>query len=125
MQQQATSDFRQFCQAQIERLGGAFPNFQFLREDGVRELVDWLEAKSAGDVGTAMSFVTEICDFEERPSIATMNAVWLRMFPPVVKFAPPDCEHCAGTGWEVVQRGNVEGVKRCRCGGMPRGAEAA
>jgi hypothetical protein len=117
--------FRDFCQEQIERLGGAFPEYRFIREGGVSELVNWLEAKAEGSEERAENFITEICEFEEMPGIATMNAVWLRLFPPPVKHAPLECEHCQGTGWEIVRRGDVEGVKRCRCGGMPRGAEAA
>ena len=30
-----------------------------------------------------------------------------------------DCDHCRGTGWEVVERNGIEGLKRCRCGKIP------
>jgi hypothetical protein len=118
-------EFRAFCTSQIERLGGAFPEFRFYREGSIEELTNWLEAKADGDCNRAMTLVTEACGFEELPSIATLNAVWERLFPKPVRYASCDCEHCGGSGWEIVRRGNAEGANRCRCGGMPRGAQAA
>ena len=29
---------------------------------------------------------------------------------------PPQCAKCCGTGWAIVKRGDLSGVKRCGCG---------
>lgn len=31
----------------------------------------------------------------------------------------PDCEHCDGTGWIIVERGGLSGADPCRCRNQP------
>jgi hypothetical protein len=36
-----------------------------------------------------------------------------------LKVAAITCQHCDGSGWEIVVRNGNEGVVKCRCGGVP------
>ena len=121
--------FHDFCIEQIDRLGGAFPDFRFYKPAAVDELVAWLESKAAGDKQNAMVFITEVTQFENLPRIADLNALWGRLHaPPQRPVASAVCPFCTGTGWEdregVLKRGIFAGESftfavRCRCGGMP------
>lgn len=31
-----------------------------------------------------------------------------------------NCKLCRGSGWRIVERGDVSGAERCRCGSIPR-----
>jgi hypothetical protein len=107
--------FREYCVVQIERLGGAFPDFRFYKAGAVEELVNWLESKAAGDKAKATGLITEVCEFENLPKIADLNAVWRRLFPPVESSERLRCQICNGTGWEEVAVNGYTGVRRCQC----------
>lgn len=87
-----------FCNSQIERLGGAFPDFRFYKQPAIDELVAWLEDKAQGNKQNAMVFITEVTQFSDLPRIAELNNLWRQMYP-----APDDvrkgCERCDGVGW--------------------------
>lgn len=94
-------DWHRFCQDQIERMGGAFPDFRFYKQGAVDELVSWLETKAKGDKQDAMVFVTELTEFENLPKLAEMNALWKRLFPTPSE-ARRECSRCDGTGYVQV-----------------------
>lgn len=117
--------FREFCEDQIQRLPGAFPDMRFYQPGAIKELVNWLEAKAGGNEERAAAVITEVTEFESIPSIAQLNQVWDRMFPQQEKRVNHECEHCNGTGWESVTALDrfgavVSGARRCRSGcGVP------
>ncbi len=120
--------FHDFCESQIERLGGAFPDFRFMRQGAVQELVAWLEGRAAGDRSRATTFVTSLTEFSAMPTMADMSRLWARMFPSAESIADQSCQYCRGSGWEeievTIKTGPFAGEKstgalRCRCGGIP------
>lgn len=117
--------FREFCEDQIQRLPGAFPDMRFYQSGAMGELVNWLEAKSAGNEERAIAVITEVTEFETIPSIAQLNQVWDRIFPRESRPANFGCQDCNGTGWETLTALDrfgtvVEGARRCRSGcGVP------
>lgn len=112
--------FRDYCTYQIERLGGAFPDFRFYKSGAFEELVNWLDARAAGNRGRASALITEATELSQLPSIADLSVIWLRLFPPPPpREASPDCPHCNGSGWVIVTRNNCDGADRCACGVPP------
>jgi hypothetical protein len=105
--------FRDYCASQIDRLGGAFPDFRFYKPGAVEELANWLEARANGDRARASQLITEATEFADIPSIADLNAIWYRLFPAQTREPNPNCPHCGGSGWEVITRGGAEGVIAC------------
>jgi hypothetical protein len=107
---------REFCAAQVQRLS-LFRRFDFLEVTGRKEIRNWLESK-----GERRPAITALMDaavlLEELPTLAELTRIWIEQQPaPMV--AKGDCPHCAGSGFEIVKRGELEGAKRCRCGGVP------
>lgn len=94
-------DWHNFCVDQIDRLGGAFPDFRFYKVGAVDELVAWLETKAAGDKQNAMTFITEVTEFENLPRIADLNALWRRLNPKPEEVRK-DCARCQGSGFVTV-----------------------
>lgn len=123
--------FHALCEAQIERLGGAFPEFRFTKPGAVQELVAWLEDRAKGDEKQTIGFITSVTELSVMPTIADLNKIWHRLYGIAgleKHVASRDCQACNGTGWEeiegVVKSGPFAGqprtgVTRCRCGGMP------
>lgn len=112
--------FRDYCAYQIERLGGAFPEFRFYKSGAIEELVNWLDAKASGNRERASALVTEATEFSQLPSLADLSTIWFRLFPPpAVREASPDCPHCSGAGWIIVTRNGCDGADRCTCGAPP------
>lgn len=84
----------------------------------------WLNVEGAKRVKAVCA---ELVTFTDIPLLPTVRAVWGRLYPNR-SIAAPDCEYCAGTGWEerefTLRHGIFAGEKvtaatRCRCGGMP------
>lgn len=112
--------FREFCHDQIQRLPGAFPDMRFYQAGAMDELVNWLEAKAAGNEERAAAVITEVTEFENIPSIAQLNQVWDRLFPRESRPVNYSCERCSGTGFEIVEGTYGSGARRCRSGcGVP------
>lgn len=113
---------RGFCVAQVKRLA-VFKRFDFLEASGRKEIRNWLELKAKrGDTYEFRKAVNVLMDaavmLEELPTLAELSRIWIEQQPaPMV--ASGNCPHCAGSGFEIVKRGEHEGAKRCRCGGVP------
>lgn len=115
-------EFRDYCADQIERLGGAFPEMRFYKRGAIEELVNWIEAKAAGDEAKAAGVITEACELSEIPKIADLNAIWTRLYvAPGIVIASPDCQYCSGSGFEIIERRGIEAARKCRCGGTAPG----
>jgi hypothetical protein len=89
---------------------------------------EWIASFEAGK--RVQALVDALVDSETtvEPGKA-VRAAWKRMYPvQEIRRAAPDCEYCAGSGWEertgVIAGVEVSGMKRCRCGGMPPGEKA-
>lgn len=98
--------FHDFCEAQIERLGGAFPDFRFTKSGALQELAAWLEDHAKGDRSRATAFITSVTEFANMPTIAELNKLWYQMWPnvdTVKREAREKCQRCGGTGWITVQ----------------------
>ena len=95
-------EFHDFCEAQIDRLGGAFPDFRFTKMGAIQELVVWLEDHAKGDKSRAVAFITSVTEFANMPTIAELNKHWYGMFPnkdTAAREAREECSRCNGTGW--------------------------
>ncbi|MCU1328406.1 MAG: hypothetical protein JWN34_3776 [Bryobacterales bacterium] len=112
--------FRQFCADQVQRFS-IFRRFDFLETTGQKELRNWLERRGQ-DSPTIRQQIAQTIDaatgLSELPTLADLNRIWNELNPPIATVSA-DCQHCGGTGFEIIQRGGYEGAKRCRCGGVP------
>ena len=97
-----SEDWHNFCVDQIDRMGGAFPDFRFYKQPAIDELVAWLETKANGDKQAAMTFVTEVTEFENLPKISDLNALWRRLNPKPEEVRK-DCHRCQGSGFVQVE----------------------
>ncbi len=95
-------DFHDLCEAQIERLTGAFPDFRYTKLGGVQELVTWLEDHAKGDRSRANEFITSVTEMPQMPTIAQLNALWYQMWPnkdTAAREAREECSRCGGSGY--------------------------
>jgi hypothetical protein len=108
------NEFRNFCADQLERLGGAFPKFGLYSSATKTELVSWMESKAHGNRERVVALITEVSEFDNLPTLADLNRIWLRMFP--VSFRQPnrDCGECHGFGFKItLRRFDISGASRC------------
>lgn len=121
--------FHEFVFGQVDRLA-AVPDFR-MSEAGRNELSDWLLEVSGGNLKheypnpatwvknhdgarRIKTVIDECVEFSTPPGLFDIKTVWHRLYPP--PNAHGNCPHCGGSGWVIVERGGVEGAKKCGAG---------
>jgi hypothetical protein len=116
-------DFPTHLGEQLKRLE-IFTGWRVMESSGRREYRRWIEQRAGSSGAKVEEFLNELVTLEEFPSLAEMQRIWLRMWPPQAT-ASRDCPHCRGLGYEIVERADgTSGALRCRCGGSVPGVGA-
>jgi hypothetical protein len=96
---------------QIKRFT-VFFGWRAMDDAGRKEYRNWIE-RHTNDAAKVTALVDECVSCDDLPTLAEMRDIWVRLYPP--DRMNPFCEHCCGSGYEIIERMGIEGAKVCRC----------